>query len=339
LFLSSSHKTAAAAASGEDENDAQTRKLLALAAAFLTPLTVGFLAAVLHLERAAKSADVADAIEAGRPADTVILLLGLGPYSNQPAGPFAALRSALRDAIDEAGEALTAFVPPAVPPAGLPIKAAFDRLDAQTVRFVNDYETGLIRQLADDTRAAVRLILGQPGSTANKGRALREVIGLTERQAAAVQSFRAALERGDARNALGRELRDRRHDRSVARIGEKPLSAEQIDRMVKRYRERYIKHRAESIAKTESVRAANAGNREAWRQAAAAGIVAGTLVRGFWLVKDDEALCGRCEPIPDLNPDGRRLGELFDTPFDGQVQSGPLHTRCRCLVRYRIVQA
>lgn len=97
-------------------------------------------------------------------------------------------------------------------------------------------------------------------------------IGLTLRQLEAVANYRRALEQGSM-DALTRELRDRRFDRTVRRAmaDDRPLSRDQIERMVARYRQRFIGYRAEAIARTEALRAVHEGADEAYRQASERG--------------------------------------------------------------------
>ena len=75
--------------------------------------------------------------------------------------------------------------------------------------------------------------------------ALRNSIGLTANQVKAVNNFRRLLEEG-SKEVLTRKLRDKRFDRTINRgIREsKRIEQERIDKMVTRYRERYIKYRA-----------------------------------------------------------------------------------------------
>ena len=90
-------------------------------------------------------------------------------------------------------------------------------------------------------------------------------------------NYRRLLERageGDS-EALTRQLRDRRFDRpsGAPLLAENRLTQAQIDRMVERYRERYIKYRAEVIGRTEALRAVHAGNDEGYRQAIDGGAI------------------------------------------------------------------
>lgn len=84
-------------------------------------------------------------------------------------------------------------------------------------------------------------------------------------------------------------------------------------------------YRAETIARTETIRASNAASEMAYIQS---GVVEGKQ----WLVTDDEITCDRCMP---LNGIVVGLGENFfegedsDNPYN-DVPYPPLHPRCRC---------
>ena len=58
----------------------------------------------------------------------------------------------------------------------------------------------------------------------------------------------------------------------------------------------------------------------------------GVILRRHWITAEDERVCGRCDPIPGLNPDGVGVDDPFQTPEDGMVYDGPIHNNCRCTV-------
>jgi hypothetical protein len=163
-----------------------------------------------------------------------------------------------------------------------------------------------------------------------QSRLLREFIGLTPAQYAAVENYRRMLEAGDAA-ALERQLRDARFDRTLTRLmaeGGRPTRA-QIERLVQRYTERQLRYRAEMIARTETIRAANAGQIEAWRQAQQQGWLSNT-VRMQWIVTRDERTCKICPQIPGLNPGGVPIGGAFQSPVGLVRQPPDPHPQCRC---------
>jgi|SRR5579859_1135742 len=81
--------------------------------------------------------------------------------------------------------------------------------------------------------------------------------------------------------------------------------------------------RAELIAHTETMRAANAGQREAWSQAQEDGYLEEG-ERRTWIVTDDDNLCPDCEDM-----DGEEAA--LEEDYDGDGGEGPpLHPDCRC---------
>jgi SPP1 gp7 family putative phage head morphogenesis protein len=85
--------------------------------------------------------------------------------------------------------------------------------------------------------------------------------------------------------------------------------------------------RAEMVARTETMRAANEGQLQLWDQATEAGILTGD-EKKEWIVTPDDRLCPICEPL-----DGEQTG-LDDTfKVDGdEIDGPPAHPRCRCTI-------
>lgn len=252
---------------------------------------------------------------------------------------------------------------------------AFDRLNPVLTQWVQTYSLNLIREINDGTREAIRGAL-DAGVRAGAGpidqaRQVRQAIGLTERQSRAVEAYRKELEtihtkrsangwglgneidRRNGRQVFApdkngkpkdgierRRLRDFRYDGTTAKAIEtgNPLTPVQITRMVDAYKRKYLRHRSETIARTESIRTANAGVHETYRQAIAAGVLNPDLVRRQWIISRDERTCEWCQPIPGMNPKkGVRFGDQFKTPR-GSVMLPPEHPNCRCSVSYRIYE-
>jgi SPP1 gp7 family putative phage head morphogenesis protein len=85
--------------------------------------------------------------------------------------------------------------------------------------------------------------------------------------------------------------------------------------------------RAENIARTETMRASNEGQLEAWDQATDAGLLTGTEEKE-WIVTPDDRLCPICEP---MEGETAALNEDFDVDGD-KIDAPPAHPRCRCTV-------
>ena len=118
---------------------------------------------------------------------------------------------------------------------------------------------------------------------------LADAIGVTEQQFQAIENYRRLLEKGSSQ-ALDRELRDGRFDGVVERSikNNKPLTQEQIDRMVAAYRRRYIRYRADTMTRTEVKRVVEAGRDEAANQMLdKAGLQPGDMIKEWRSRRDD----------------------------------------------------
>lgn len=211
---------------------------------------------------------------------------------------------------------------------------SFSMVNPYVTEFIQRYMLDLVTGVSLDTRAAIALIISNAlqrgGSPREQVRLIQPLIGLTSRQAQAVINYRNALETGNYRATLDRALRDGRYDASVLRALKdgKGLSRDRIDQMVRRYAERSLRYRAETIARTESIRAANVGLRESWRQAVEQRLLP-TGLRQHWLLATDERTCPQCKQIVAMNPDGVAMGTAFNSPY-GPIEQPPAHPSCRC---------
>lgn len=230
-------------------------------------------------------------------------------------------------AIAEGGRTAIQFIPQA----GIIIPTyKFDIFHQPTVDFLRRYRLNLINSISNESRNAIQNTLidqaikgSNPITVATE---FRGTIGLTQNQARSVNTYRTALENLD-RNTLTRKLRDRRFDSTILRAidNDTPLSQEQIDRYVNRYRERFIKYRSEVIARTESLRAVSIGQDESIKQMLNQGILDDDL-RQFWIFTRDSRTRDAHKLVPLMN-NGRvsdKLGtdgtgipltDMFKTPL------------------------
>lgn len=88
------------------------------------------------------------------------------------------------------------------------------------------------------------------------------------------------------------------------------------------------KARAETIARTETMRASNRGQTELWDQATDAGLLTGDEEKE-WIVTPDDRLCAVCEPM-----DGETvpLTGRFTLNTGERVDEPPAHPNCRCTI-------
>ena len=317
----------------------------------------------------AQIAQLAEALAAGS-IPRVMALLGLDVLEQR----FAAVQAELRSVIAAAGKATAATIPARPRLVGPSLQVAFDTTNARTIETIQQYDLNLIREISENTRNGIRALITDGLSAGKNPRAVarlvKQQVGLTAKQQAWVGNFRRELETFHERSSasgwnLGgqkskapggagvmaiddngnpvdgiqnRRLRDFRFDGQLKRAMAtgKPLTPEQIDKMVGRYQERLIAHRAETIARTEALRAVNAGNHLAWKQAIDTGAVVADEVRKFWHTAGDERVRLTHRRIPKMNEGGVGIDELFDTPKGG-VLYPPLGPNCRCVVIYRVI--
>lgn len=170
----------------------------------------------------------------------------------------------------------------------------------------------------------------------------REALGLTPYQEGIVHNYRVALANNSAEAIFNRKLRDRRFDGSTqtAIDNNEPLSWKQINRMVDRYRERWISHRAQTIARTNALTTLNTARHAALHQAAEqANFYPDAIVRTWNAVMDSRTrdshaaldgydVEGMDEPFP---ADG---GPLL---YPGDPNGPPAEIiNCRCWLTYSL---
>jgi hypothetical protein len=288
-----------------------------------------FLEAVVLGRRSAKLEDLSILIAQGRTNEAIAIADHLGPSTA------TALEAAYTAAGLSAAEVLRSQVDTFFD---------FNSLNRRAVREMQDSRVRLVRELASDQRNMATFVLSDGFdrglAPVDMARELRQSIGLTSQQSQWVANYRTQL-RGTAaqrRAALGRQLRDRRFDPTVRRsIAEGfDLTDEQIERMVDRYRERWVAFRAQTIAETETLAAVGAGDEELWRQAIEAGEVDPADVVNTWHTRGDSHVRNTHD---GMNGQEKGFGEPFVTdaqvliryPGDPGVPAKE-RVKCRCVV-------
>ena len=168
------------------------------------------------------------------------------------------------------------------------------------------------------------------------------IIGLSKPQVGYLDSARRELAELD--NAyFTRKLRDKRFDSLVRKAIKdgKPLSSADVERIAGRYSDRMLKHRADTIARTESITALRAGRREGVQQGIDAGAIAPDSVKRRW----DATLDSRTRPdhvavhgqeVDGMDatfvlPDGSRMLYPGDTSLGASASQT---IQCRCYDEY-----
>lgn len=303
---------------------------------------------------------VVDALQTGDVAKVMAAL------NLDAAATFAGLSPAIQSGVYAAGAATAATI------RLTGTQFVFNQLNPRLITWLQTYNLGLIREITDKTKEAVRGVLIEGMKAGENPRAvardIKGVVGLTDRQAKAVMNFRKELETFHERRTGGgynlgakidrvngfqvlrpdedgspmdgiteRRLRDFRFDGQLRAAMEsgKPLTEAQINKMVEAYERKFLAYRARTIARTEALRTTNMGVQDAWRQAIEEQKVQEPQVRRQWIVARDERLCEVCSPIPSMNPKrGVKFGQPFATP-KGPWTLPPIHPNCRCTVFVR----
>jgi len=280
-----------------------------------------------------------------RRVNSILELLDVGKGDD-----FVAFRAAISETVSDGAKLAVRAQRPVKGPDGRKIEFVFDSQNPRLATYAQQISGTRIREIGNDVREVIRTIVAQdtvnginPRDTARR---IKDSIGLTARQEAAVMNYRRALETMDPA-ALERELRDKRSDGAVRRAiaDQKRLSQKQIDGMVDRYRQKYLAYRSRTIARTEATRSLNGANHELFQSYIDEGKIAKEQVRRFWTpTLDERTRMGHLE-IPQLpgNENGVGQDEPFQSRFGPIMYPGDPNARpdntinCRCTVFSRIV--
>jgi len=185
------------------------------------------------------------------------------------------------------------------------IEIAFDRQRPEARQWARRNAANLITNIDADQRKAIR------GWVADSmtGRytvyevqdMIHDTVGLTPQQTVWVRNF---------------------YDRTRARLSKLPAGRAQ-DLAVQRsgrYANRLLRSRAETIARTEVMRALSEGRRLAWRQQVDNGVLHPSTLK-MWVSQRDGLVCDRC-----IEFDGMRVPVLTEFPSGDP----PAHPNCRC---------
>lgn len=201
--------------------------------------------------------------------------------------------------------------------------------------------TTLFGEMADASLDRVQDIAGRSErwTQARVIRDVRRAIQLNDHDVTAIEKYDRDLRTGD-RAALRRALRDKRFDRT-ARAG--PVTdAVKRRKMVERYTERMIKHRAAMIARSAGAEAEAVTENAHWTDRAEAGDQDALKVRKFWGNRGDGKVRDSHVDVVTDYPDGLPLDGVFTTrygtmrfPHDPQ---GSIRDRagCRCKPIFRL---
>lgn len=222
----------------------------------------------------------------------------------------------------------------------LSVLVSFDQTNSAAVNAMRENQLRIIAEFSEEQRQTTRMALidGITRGLNPRQQALlfRDSIGLTRYQWEVIQNYRRSLEMNSV-DALNRELRDARFDRSVLtaiRTGNS-LSAEMIDKMVDRYTDNWVSFRADTIARSESLRAVHEGMDQMYNQAISDGLLEESDLTQTWRTASDarvrdshRSMAGQQRPIgqPFISGDGNALR------YPGDVEAPISDTAlCRCV--------
>lgn len=242
-------------------------------------------------------------------------------------------------------------------PQGKRFVVRFDLRALAAENWLRTYSSELVTNIVSEQRTVIRNTLtnglaagDNPRTTAlnvvgriNKRTGRREggVIGLSEPMERAAQNARQALNEGRYGDYLALTRRDARFDALIARAKRygKPLSQAQIDKIIGRYRDRLLKLRGDTIARTETLASLHAAQFESLNQLVATGKVKSNQVKLVWDATRDTRT-----RIAHMIADKQTitLGETFTVGgksmrYPGDPNGGPENViNCRCALRPRI---
>jgi hypothetical protein len=215
------------------------------------------------------------------------------------------------------------------------IEASFNAMHPNIVAFAREKAAELVAGVPKETKQIIAEVIARGAerglTVAQQARAIREVVGLPPNWMDAPQALAAELRNGEISAATGRKMSAVLKQQIRSASANDTMTEAFIKKATAEYSATLVNARAMTIARTETIRAANYGLQESWDQAVDQGALPSTS-RQFWIVTPDDRLCPICSAIPDMNPNGRELGESFMTP-EGPVDAPPApHPNCRCSI-------
>lgn len=248
-------------------------------------------------------------------------------------------------------------------PTGLTI-FRFDMRNPRVEEDLRMKSSVLITRLTDEARENVRAVLEQgminglnPTTTALNivGRVdpvtkqrVGGVIGLTNNQTNWVTNTKRYLEQLDPRY-LDMKLRDKRFDSIVKKAIDtgKKLSADDVSRITTSYKNRALKYRADTIARTETIQSLNRGQYMANLQAVTDGLISSNAITKEWDDVGDKKVRSAHRALAKKygNGNGIPLDQPFEAPdgvrmmFPGDMSMGAGAAEianCRCKIKYNV---
>ncbi|MBX5190127.1 head morphogenesis protein [Rhizobium sp. NZLR3b] len=291
-----------------------------------------------------------------RDIEGAIRALHIDPAAFQP------LSEALRQAYNSGGLLTSQNMPRLFDPMGGRVVFRWDLSNQGAEANIRDLSSRLITNVSEQTVAAAQQTiasgysLGQGPNTialdlvgrksAITGKREGGVIGLNGPQAELIERTRINLLSGDPalmRKYLSLKTRDKRLDKAVQRAiaAGKPLDKETLDKVLMRLRDRNLRLRGETIARTETVTAVMSSKHEAFLQALSKSNRDANLVTRKWRSAGDRKVRHTHQVLNAQEVRGMDLpfqspsGALLRYPGDTSLGAGAAEViACRCDVEY-----
>lgn len=250
------------------------------------------------------------------------------------------------------GTATAQSIPPVRQAGGYYIHVLFNARSLGAELWARNVSATMIQEIIDDQRTVIRGFLEQglaaganPRTTAldlvgridpRTRQRVGGVIGLHSIQEQWLANYARDLASDDPaalKALLGRQLRDKRFDRTILKAIKNgtDIPADIQVKMRVSYANRLLKFRADNIARTETMRALGAGQTEAYQQAIDRNEIDQSLITRFPVTAGDERVRPTHREVPGMNKEGRKWNEPFQTPFGPQMHAPyPTEVNCRC---------
>ena len=319
-----------------------------LAAEYEPQMRKAFLRSIEQITDRIRIGEVEEALKRGD-VEAALRLIGFDPLDFRP------LSREITIAYEAGGVATARAIEKAAPKAAQ-LVIRFDARHVRAETWVVNRSSTLVSNIVDKQLNMLRSVMYEglqagknPKTVAldiagrvNKATGKREggIIGLTDRQNEWQTNYLAEItsdKPSDLRKALRRDLVTAREKALIKRAirDGKPLDAKTRQRLINNYRNRSLKYRADTIARTETLEALNTANLEAYTRAVENGDLTKDSIRRFAHTAGDERVRHDHRLIPGMNSEGVRIDQPFATP-DGPVLTAPFSIQCRCWIETRI---
>jgi SPP1 gp7 family putative phage head morphogenesis protein len=196
--------------------------------------------------------------------------------------------------------------------------SSFDVTNPAAVLKAEQHAAELVTAISEESRAAINKIVqrmfveGIPPRQAAS--LIKQVVGLTEQSANAVVNLHQRILENPGKLVYA--------GKKPIRVPAAGMSEAQLKKVTQQYADKLLRQRAMNIARTETVKAANSGQAELWRQAQTRGELPG-IIKHEWIASMEERTCQTCS---GLNGEVVYVGQMFSTG----ITLPPAHPMCRC---------